>query len=170
MTRKRTLSAAVLLALLTVLVAMQAGAAMAKNGDHTTKILEWQTMVGVPQALTGTQAPIRSINGGGIPWTLTAAKGELSTTGHLEIKVDGLVLATTLSNPSATFRAIVSCLATDGSVQNVQTATFPATTGLASAGGGDATIEADVALAQPCIAPIVFVTSAGGSWFASTGG
>jgi hypothetical protein len=27
-----------------------------------------------------------------------------------------------------------------------------------------------VALAQPCIAPIVFVTSAGGAWFASTGG
>jgi hypothetical protein len=127
-------------------------------------------MVGVPQALTGTQAPIRGINGGGIPWTLTAAKGELSTTGHLEIKVDGLVLASTLSNPISTFRAIVSCLSADGSVQNVQTATFPATTGLASAGGGDATIEADVELTQPCIAPIVFVTSAGGAWFASTGG
>jgi hypothetical protein len=160
----------VLLALLTVLVTMQAGAALAKSGDQSTKILEWQTMVGVPQALTGTQAPIRGINGGGIPWTLTAAKGELSTTGHLEIKVDGLVLASTLSNPISTFRAIVSCLSADGSVQNVQTATFPATTGLASAGGGDATIEADVELTQPCIAPIVFVTSAGGAWFASTGG
>jgi hypothetical protein len=161
---------AALLALLTVLVGMQAGAVIAKSGDHTSKILEWQTMVGVPQALTGMQAPIRGVNGGGIPWALTSARGELSTTGHLEITVDGLVLATTLSNPSPTFRAIVSCLATDGSVQNVQTDPFPATTGLASSGGGDATIEADVALAQPCIAPIVFVTSAGGAWFASTGG
>jgi hypothetical protein len=170
MTRQRTLSMAVLLALLTVLVGMQASAALARNGDHTPKILEWQTMVGVPPALTGTQAPIRGINGGGVPWTLTSGNGELSTTGHLEIKVDGLVLASSLSNPSPTFRAIVSCLAADGSVQNLQTTTFPATTGLASAGGGDSKIEADVALPQPCIAPIVFVTSATGSWFASTGG
>jgi hypothetical protein len=52
----------------------------------------------------------------------------------------------------------------------VQTDPFPATTGPASTGGGNAKIEADLALADPCIAPIVFVTSAGGSWFASTGG
>ena len=168
MTRNRTLKLAALLTTLTVLVGMQAGAAVAKNS--TQKILEFDTMVGVPQALTGTQAPIRGINGGGVPWTLTSGRGELTTTGHLEIVVDGLVVAASGSNPAATFRATVSCLAADGSVQNVQTAAFPATTGLASAGGGDATIEADVALPHPCIAPIVFVTSAGGSWFASTGG
>ena len=170
MARKRTLSIAVLLAALTVLVGMQTGAVIARNGNQTLKILEWQTMVGVPQALTGTQAPIRGINGGGLPWTLTSGRGELSTTGHLELSVDGLVLAGTLSNPIAAFRATVSCLAADGSVQNVQTTTFPAATGLASAGGGDAKIAADVVLPQPCIAPIVFVTSAGGAWFASTGG
>ena len=169
MTGKRTLSFVVLLAVLAVLVAVQASAAMAKSGNTTPKILDWQTMVGVPSALTGTQAPIRGINGGGVPWTLTSAKGELNTSGHLEIKVDGLVVASSGSNPAAAFRAAVSCLAADGSVQNVQTETFPATTGLASAGGGDAKIEADVVLPQPCIAPIVFVTSAGGSWFASTG-
>lgn len=170
MTRNRTLSFVVLLAVLIVLVGMQASAAMAKNGSSTPKILEFKTMVGVPTALTGMVAPIRGINGGGVPWTLTAALGELSTSGHLEITVDGLVVASSGSNPAAAFRATVSCLAADGSVQNVQTATFPATTGLASAGGGDSKIEADVVLPQPCIAPIVFVTSAGGSWFASTGG
>jgi hypothetical protein len=57
----------------------------------------------------------------------------------------------------------------DGSFQNILTDPFPATTGPASAGGGNAKIEADVSLPQPCIAPIVFVTSAGGSWFAATG-
>ena len=53
---------------------------------------------------------------------------------------------------------------------NVLTAAVPATTGLASAGGGNAHIRADVSLPHPCIAPIVFVTSPAGSWFASTGG
>jgi hypothetical protein len=31
------------------------------------KILEFDTMVGLPQAFTGTQNPIRGVNGGG-PW------------------------------------------------------------------------------------------------------
>ena len=34
---------------------------------------------------------------------------------------------------------------------------------------GDAKIDAKVALPSPCFAPIVFVTSGGGSWFAVTG-
>ena len=73
------------------------------------------------------------------------------------------------SNPSANFRAMVSCLNSTGAVVNFTTDQFPATTGLASA-GGDSTIETDVTLAQPCFAPIVFVTNAGASWFAVTGG
>lgn len=136
------------------------------------QILEFSTMVGVPAALTGTQAPIRGINGGGIPWTIGSANGELSTSGHLEIQVQGLVLAAgpnTGINPVSSFRAIVSCIKSDGSFQNVITAAFPATTGAATAGGGDASIEADVSLPHPCIAPIIFVTSPGGNWFATTG-
>lgn len=135
------------------------------------KILEFDTMVGVPAGLTGAQSqvPLRGINGGGIPWIIGAASGELKANGHLEITVQGLVLATTGSNPSATFRGLVSCVRSDGSFQNILTDPFPATTGLASAGGGNAKIEADVSLPSPCIAPIIFVTSAGGSWFAATG-
>jgi hypothetical protein len=165
MTKSRSLSIAILLALLVGLL-IQSGLASA----GTSNMLKADSMVGVPQALTGATNAIRGIPGGGIPWTLASGKVVLTTDGHLTVKVDGLVLASALSNPSPTFRAIVSCLAADASVQNVQTATFPATTGLASAGGGDSKIEADVVLPQPCIAPIVFVTSAGGSWFASTGG
>jgi hypothetical protein len=103
---------------------------------------------------------------------LTSGSGELKANGHLEIEVQGLVLAAganTGSNPIASFRAIVSCLTSDGSVKNITTDTFPATTGPASAGGGNAEIEADLDLPQPCIAPIIFVTSPGGSWFATTG-
>ncbi len=130
------------------------------------KILEFDTMVGIPQAFTGTQNPIRGINGGGLPWTLTSASGELSASGRLEVKVKGLVLAAGTnagSNPIASFRAIVSCLGSDGSAQNVMTDPFPATT------AGNAKIETTVSLPQPCIAPIVFVTSPGGAWFAATG-
>ncbi len=137
-----------------------------------SKILEFGTMVGVPPALTGTQNPIRGVNGGGLPWVIGSGTGELSTTGHLEIKVQGLVLAAGPNigkNPVSSFRAIVSCLKSDGSVQNEMTDPFPATLGLASEGGGNAKIEADLSLPQPCIAPIIFVTNPAGAWFATTG-
>ena len=138
------------------------------------KILEFDTMVGVPSGLTGTQsqAPLRGINGGGLPWMIGSASGELTPSGHLEIKVQGLVFAAgpnTGSNTVASFRALVSCVKSDGSFQNILTDPFPATTGPASLGGGNAEIETDVILPQPCIAPIIFVTSPGGSWFAATG-
>ena len=137
-----------------------------------TKIMEFNSMVGVPSALTGTKAPIRGINGGGIPWMIGSASGELLADGHLDIEVQGLVLAAGAlngSNPIANFRATVSCLTSTGSVMNTTTDLFPATTGAASLGGGNAEIEADLSLPQPCIAPIIFVTSPGGSWFAATG-
>src|SRR6266542_1471332 len=145
------------------------------SAQHSPKILEFDTMVGVPSTLTGAQSqtPLRGIAGGGLPWTLTSADGELSTTGHLEISVTGLVLAAGAnagSNPISSFRGLVSCVLSDGTFSNLSTDTFPATTGPASSGGGDAQIEADVVLPSPCLAPIVFVASPGGAWFAVTGG
>jgi len=138
------------------------------------KILKFDTMVGVPAGLTGAQSqgPLRGLNGGGIPWTLADASGELRANGHLEISVQGLVLAAGANagwNPIANFRGLVSCVKSDGTFANIQTDLFPATTGPASAGGGNAEIEADLVLPQPCIAPIIFVTSPTGSWFAATG-
>ena len=135
------------------------------------KILKFDTMVGVPAGLTGTLSPQRGINGGGIAWMIADASGELRANGHLEITVEGLVLAATGINPPTitSFRGLVSCLKSDGTFENILTDPFPATTGPASSGGGNATIEADLTLPQPCIAPIIFVTNAGGSWFAATG-
>jgi hypothetical protein len=169
MARKRSLSIGLGLVVLTLALGMQASLASAK--PH--QILEFDTMVGVPQAFTGAQAPIRGVNGGGIPWRVAAARGELGTTGHLEIRVTGLVLdagANAGTNPVASFRGLVSCLAADGSTQNVLTDPFPATTGAESDGGGNARIEAQLVLPDPCIAPIVFVTNPGGAWFSATGG
>ena len=171
MTKRRTLSITLALALVTLFL-IQSSFAAAKGGP---KILEFQTMVGVPAAFGGTTnaALIRNVPGGGLPWTLTSAKGELATSGKLEITVTGLVLAAganTGNNPIANFRGLVSCLTTSATVVNVSTGDFPATTGPATAGGGNAKIEATLDLPNPCIAPIVFVTSPGGAWFASTGG
>jgi hypothetical protein len=139
-----------------------------------SKILEFDTMVGTTAGLTGDQslAPLRGVRGGGLPWMLTSAHGELKVSGTLEIEVVGLVLAAgpnAGTNPSAVFRALVSCVKSDGSVQNILTEAFPATTGPVASGGGNAKIETTVALPQPCLAPIVFVTNNGGSWFAVTG-
>ena len=115
----------------------------------TPPILEFATMVGVPTALTGSSASaaFRGVNAGGLPWTLSSANGELSKTGHLEVTVTGLVFAAGPNvgkNTVPSFRAIVSCIDSSGSLHNVSTDPFPATVGLASQGGGNATIEADL--------------------------
>lgn len=174
MATRRSISVTLVLALAGVLLLLQSSLVAAKGGPT---ILEWQTMVGVPQAFTGptNAALIRNVNGGGIPWRLDLGKGELSRNGHVEIKVRGLVLASGANagnNPVGVFRGLVSCLTDSATpaVVNVPTVDFPASTGPASAGGGNADIEADLNLPSPCIAPIVFVTSSGGSWFAATGG
>jgi hypothetical protein len=162
---KKLLFVSLSVMLISVFFAGSASNAIAKE----PKILEFDTMVGNPPAFTGATNPIRGINGGGVPWMVGSASGELTVSGHLEITVQGLVLVSTGSNPVGSFRAIVSCLKSDASVQNILTEAFPATTGPASSGGGNAKIETNVSLPQPCIAPIIFVTSPGGSWFAATG-
>jgi len=170
MSRRRTTSLAALLAALVALAGMSAGTVLAEKGDDGD-LLKAETMVGVPSTMLLAAGTIRTVPGPGAPWTLASAKVVLSTTGHLVVKVEGLVVATSGSNPSANFRAIVSCLDSTNTVVNFTTAQFPATIGLATAGGGDAKVETDVTLPHPCIAPIVFVTNAAGtSWFATTGG
>lgn len=139
-------------------------------GPSDPKVLEFDTMAGVEAPYTGATNAIRGVPGGGLPWTLDEAKGELRTDGRLEVRVRGLVLAAGANvgtNPIASFRAIVSCetigAAGEALTTNVSTGTFPAST------AGDADIEATVNLPDPCYAPIVFVTSPGGAWFAVTG-
>ncbi len=140
-------------------------------------ITEFNTMVGVPRPYTGSTNAIRGINGGGLPWVISSAHGELHGNGSIEVKVAGLVIDPTDpaaitagvagKNPVPAFKAVVSCLSKDASgaaiTVNVSTRTFPATS------TGNASIEDTVALPHPCIAPSIFVTSPGGAWFAATG-
>ena len=120
------------------------------------------------------------MSGGGLPWVIDSGEGELRVNGDIRVEVEGLVLdpndAAVIArglagnNPAGAFRAIVSCLSVDMDgapiTVNRMTDAFPATTGV---GGGDAEIVDNVDLPDPCIAPIVFVTNPGGSWFAATG-
>lgn len=167
---KRILLVTLSVMLLSALLAGPASPATARE----PKLLEFDTMAGVPSTLTGTQAlaAFRGVPAGGLPWTLTSARGELAASGRLEVEVTGLVFAAGANagkNTVASFKAIVSCIGSDGQPHNVSTDPFPATTGPASEGGGNASIEAAVALPQPCFAPVVFVTSPAGNWFAVTG-
>ncbi len=132
-----------------------------------SQILEFNTMFPVSGPYVGTTNPIRGISGGGVPWVITEGRGELRSDGKLEVKVQGLVLATTQTNPIPNFRGVVSCQSIDGtgapSIVNVSTDDFPASS------SGDAVIEETLDLPEPCIAPIVFVTSPTLRWFAVTG-
>jgi hypothetical protein len=141
----------------------------ATAGSNESRALEFQTMTPVVSPFTGSVDPVRGINGGGVPWRLDSAKGELGADGHLEIKVEGLVIASSGANPIAAFRGVVNCLTPTSPTTGVNLVTDPAPATTA----GDATIEANLALPTPCIAPIVFVTNgivpAPGVWFATTG-
>jgi hypothetical protein len=150
------------------------GLGTAASADPGT-ILKFDTMAPVTGPYVGASSPIRGVPGGGFPWMIESGRGSLDRDGHLKVRVRGLVLANHApvppalrgTNPVTPFKAIVSCqtIGADGSatVTNVSTAGFPASP------EGDANIRADVQLPHPCIAPIVFVTSGGGAWFAATG-
>ena len=139
-------------------------------------------MTGVSGMFVGSANPVRGLNGGGLPWVVRSAHGEVNGRGEVEVRVRGLVLdpndPTVISrglagvNPIASFMVVVSCISVDAGgnpvVVNVSTKAFPATTGPASAGGGNAHIETHVTLPAVCNMPVVFVTSPTGAWFAAT--
>jgi hypothetical protein len=170
-------SAVLLLASLLVGGIVVGGQASLATGNGAPKILEFDTMVGVPRPYTGATNAIRGVPGGGLPWVVDSATGELRVDGRLEVEVEGLVIdpadlaaiaaGVAGTNPVPNFMAIVSCLSKDAGgnaiTANVQTGLFPADA------AGNSEIEDTVSLPEPCIAPIVFVTSPTGAWFAATG-
>jgi hypothetical protein len=172
-----------------------AAAAAAKGGGGHDRgrgedeVLGFERLAGVPRPFAGPAAAenaIRGVPGGGLPWVIEKGEAKLREDGLLVVEVEGLVfdpddpvvVERGLANRNTVpgFKAILSCRTVqlvDGTpvaaVVNVETAVFPATQGLAKEGGGDALIEQVVAPPSPCIAPIVFVTSPAGAWFAASG-
>lgn len=142
------------------------------EGSDEQKVLKFQTMFGVTGPFLGATNSIQGVPGAGAPWTNPRVQGELRANGELKIRVRRLVLVSNGTNPSPTFRGIVSCRSIDTSTTPptastviVTTGTFPATT------TGDSEIEETVALPSPCVAPIVFVGPGAGAvrWFSTTG-
>lgn len=145
------------------------------EGAEVGTITEFDSLVGVKGAFLGDMHSIRGVPGAGLPWTIGSVAGNLKTDGALLIDVKGLVLADDpmvpaerrLTNPVAYFKGIVSCKSIDGmgNVVTVNTSTgqFHATP------TGDSRIEAMLYLPYPCVAPIIFVTSPNGAWFAVSG-
>jgi hypothetical protein len=154
----RSLRLAAAIALLAALV-IGTGTVAADAGDHGRKIIDTR-LVGIPvagQVLLG-------VTGGGRPWTIEKGKAKLFEDGFIDLEVRGLVLgpggANEGTNPIALGRAIVVCNGGD----KIMSATVPF-----SVPGGDAEVEAQLALPSPCLAPVIFFGSAGGSWFAVSG-
>jgi hypothetical protein len=148
------------------------------EGGHGGDLLRWDVMHGNLRPFVGAAGNVRGVNAGGLPWVVGEASGRLRADGELQVDVRGLVIdpkdpaaiasGNAGTNPSPSFRAIVSCLSVDPygvRVEvNVVSKAFPATP------DGNAYIRDDLKLPSPCLAPIVFVTNANGtSWFAVTG-
>lgn len=150
---------------------------MPRVSADESKVLEFNTMIGVPRPYTGVTNAIREVPGGGLPWVIEFGKGKLNPNGDVDVLVKGLVFDPNDqavidrgiggTNTIPNFKVIVSCISKDGNgnaiTTNVSTGLFPADI------AGNAHIKDTVALPTPCIAPILFVTSPGGAWFASTG-
>ena len=145
-------------------------AALADDGNGNA-ILAFHRMAPVTGAFVGAPTnpdggvPIRGIHGGGLPWRIDFADGELRADGRLRVRVRGLVLAggppnLVGTNPIATFRAIVSFENADPIFSDP----VPAST------SGDAEIDTQVALPSPGFAPIIFIgPGPARAWFAVTG-
>lgn len=138
--------------------------ARADASDDNAAIVKFHTLAPVTGAFVGASGtPIRGLHGGGFPWALDAADGELSSDGRLRVRVRGLVLAAGPligTNPLPTFRAILSY----ESLAPIFTDPVPAST------TGDADIDTHVDLPHPGFAPILFVgPGTAPVWFAVAG-
>lgn len=149
-------------------------AAGASSRSSRGTVLEFRTMAPVTGPFVGSTNPIRGINGGGLPWQIEHANGELRSDGRLEVRVKGLVLfdgdpvppALQGTNPAPNFQAVVSCMTI---VNGVAATTNVATDPFHASLRGNSKIEATVSLPSPCIAPIVLVGPSPTVWFAATG-
>ena len=183
MTKRIQWQPAVVAALVVALgLAVAAPLALAKHGKSKIRhgrdrerhhaasfITAFTTMYGVDGPFINPANAIRNIPGDEAPWKLSSARGFLGTDGHLRIQVRGLIFGDGSPNDESTFRGAVSCLTEDEAagttpVANVFTQGFP------TGPTGDADIDAQVTLPNPCVAPVIFVLAGSeDKWFSVTG-
>lgn len=149
--------------------------ALSTDAKADQRILRFDTMNGVDGPFLGADNPIRGIRGGGLPWIVARGRGKLDEDGKLDVEVRGLIIPISAGlgfNPAPFFRVVVSCLGVDANgmveVVNVTTDNGDEVM-IGDPRNGDARFKTSVDLPTPCVAPILFVTSPGGSWFSATG-
>jgi hypothetical protein len=161
-----------LVVVLTLSLTSLAQAALPANLNSQV-LLSFDTMVGVNGSLLGAARPIRGIPGGGQPWVFNSVMGSLKGDGTLNLFVKGLIIPALGSNPAAFFRVIVSVITLNAAgnpiTRNIITPENPAVM-LGDPTLGNAFFNLKVDLPNPCIAPIIFITSPTGAWFTVTGG
>ena len=147
--------------------------ALGLGGGDGRKVLDANVLAPVTEPYTGA-ATIRGVTGGGLPWILESGNADLRADGRLHVSVQGLLLARRAPVPAnlqgkmpfTQLGAVVSCQTTangSAAIDNISTPLFDVTP------GGDGHLDTTVALPSPCFAPIVFVTSPTGAWFAISG-
>ncbi len=166
-------SVGIVIVLVVAAIVIPVAAVSLASSSSGRPIIVFNSTVGVSGIFVGIKNPLRGINGGGLPWVIEKGQVKIAASGEFQVEVEGLVIdpnnATAIKsglagkNPLPTFKATLSCLDNTGAVTNVATEPVPATT------TGDAEIDQVVTLPGMCFAPIVFVQSAGGAWFAVSG-
>ena len=148
--------------------------ALGIGSNDGRKVVDAKVLAPVTAPYTGSTNAIRGVPGGGLPWEIDSGSADLRASGRLHVEVEGLVLARRDpvpgnlqgTNPIPNFKAIVSCQTITAGAATVTNVETPL---VAASSAGEAEIDATVALPAPCFAPIVFVTSPTGAWFAVTG-
>ena len=160
------MKAALLAAVVVLGAALLVVPALGLGSGDGRKVLEARVLAPLAPPYLGPAGTIRNVPGAGAQWSIGDAEVDLRSDGRLEIDVEGLIVTPLGRNPLPQFKAIVSCQTTINGTAAVANVSSPL---VAASPTGDAEIDTTIALPSPCIAPIVFVTSPGGAWFAATG-
>jgi hypothetical protein len=151
---RRSIRFAIATALLAGLVLGTGTVAAANRGHH--KILDVPLIgLAVPRTV------IAGVTGAGHAWAIDEGNAKLFSDGRLLINVEGLVLTPEGTNPVATVKGVVSCNGGATAADIVSSDVVPL-----SIPDGDAHINQWLTLPSPCLNPVIFVTNAGGAWFA----
>jgi len=179
----------VVIAAAVMIIGVVQGRSSSKAVDAPTgeTVMSFTSMAGVDDAFLNNTV-VRNVKGDELPWVVGTVNGSLSSDGHLQLNVTGIVFSDDPIvppelrgiNDEDEFRAVVSCV-TNGrhgngtgdsrghghglvGTVNLFTDGFPATR------TGNSNIDATVTLPNPCVAPIIFVVAGSeDKWFAVTG-
>jgi hypothetical protein len=153
-----------------------AAAATPAAAASTQTLVSFDRAFGDSSPFLGATGAVRGVNAAGLPWQVSDAHATLLTDGTLFVSVRGLVIANDPSvpaglrgvNPVPAFAAVVSCITT--SAAGAITTTNLTTANFAAGPAGDDDLVQQLALPEPCVAPVVLVTSPNaGVWFAAMG-